>query len=113
MVTNMVNSNMGGKTDKDKGIQIGFYLGSYSEIKKEQEESKDTVSQSIDGKEMLSVHQAKELLGISRWSVYKWIDRGWLEAVKLRNGTFRISKDSVMKALEGEKTSEDGKHVLA
>ena len=50
----------------------------------------------------MTVRATARRLRISRYAVYKWIERGWLEAVKLPNGDYRILKSSVDKALENK-----------
>ena len=52
--------------------------------------------------ELLTVKQTAKALGISKCSVYRWVKRGWIEFVKLPNGTIRIPKRTTNRILTGK-----------
>lgn len=68
---------------------------------------------------MLSCREAAERLGWKTTkTARKWIQRGWLEGVQLPNGQWRITEESVERALSrppdlSEKAQDVAAHVLA
>jgi len=44
---------------------------------------------------LLRVSQAAEALNVSRWTIYRWIDEGRLQATKIGKGSVRIFSQSV------------------
>ena len=44
---------------------------------------------------LLRVSQAAETLNVSRWTIYRWIDEGRLQATKIGKGSVRIFSQSV------------------
>lgn len=51
--------------------------------------------------QVVTTIEAAKLLGMTRRSVYRWLERGWLEGTVLPNGTIRVTVDSIKKALTG------------
>lgn len=46
--------------------------------------------------QLLRVREAAQLLKVSKWTIYRWIDEGRLEATKIGGGSLRIFRLSVM-----------------
>ncbi len=53
---------------------------------------------------LLRVKEAAQLLQVSKWTIYRWIDEGRLEATKIGGGSLRIFRRSVMALVEGNRT---------
>lgn len=53
---------------------------------------------------LLRVKEAAQLLQVSKWTVYRWIDEGRLEATKIGGGSLRIFRRSVAALVEGNRT---------
>jgi excisionase family DNA binding protein len=51
--------------------------------------------------QVVTTIEAAKLLGMTRRSVYRWLERGWLEGTVLPNGTIRVTVDSIKKASTG------------
>jgi excisionase family DNA binding protein len=58
------------------------------------------------GKPLVSVAEAAELLHISKWTVYHWVDKGWLVSIRLPSRQLRIAQSSIDKALSGKTYAE-------
>jgi excisionase family DNA binding protein len=54
---------------------------------------------------LLRVKEAAKLLHVSKWTVYRWIDEGRLEATKIGGGSLRIFRRSVMTLVEANRTA--------
>ncbi|MCA9472686.1 MAG: helix-turn-helix domain-containing protein [Nitrospirales bacterium] len=46
-------------------------------------------------KQLLRVGEAAQALNVSRWTIYRWVDEGRLEATKIGKGSLRIFRASV------------------
>ena len=46
-------------------------------------------------KQLLRVGEAAQVLNVSRWTIYRWVDEGRLEATKIGKGSLRIFRESV------------------
>lgn len=58
---------------------------------------------------LVTTKEAAKLLGISRCTLYRWLKRDWITGIKLPNGTIRIARVSIDRAMAGKKwTSEKG-----
>lgn len=51
-------------------------------------------------KELLRVGEAAEVLNVSRWTIYRWVEEGRLEAVRLGKGSLRIFRASLDALIE-------------
>lgn len=68
---------------------------------------------------LLKVQEVAELLQVSKWTVYRWIEEGKLQATKIGGNSLRVFQESVdklinqdqMKARQGKVTGarQDGK----
>ena len=45
--------------------------------------------------QLLRVGEAAQALNVSRWTIYRWVDEGRLQATKIGKGSLRIFRDSV------------------
>jgi excisionase family DNA binding protein len=50
----------------------------------------------------VSAKEAAEILGVSKWTLYRWRKRGWIIGVVLPNGTIRIARSNLDRILEGD-----------
>jgi excisionase family DNA binding protein len=41
-------------------------------------------------KTLLWVGEAAALLSVSRWTIYRWLEQGWLEGTKIGKGSMRV-----------------------
>lgn len=55
---------------------------------------------------LLRVDEAAALVGVSRWTIYRWVEEGRLEATKLGRSTLRIFRASLIKLVEESRTHE-------
>ena len=46
-------------------------------------------------KQLLRVGEAAEVLNVSRWTIYRWVEEGRLEATKIGKGSLRVFRHSV------------------
>jgi len=51
-------------------------------------------------KQLLRVGEAAEALNVSRWTIYRWIEEGRLEATKIGRGSLRVFGTSVKTLVE-------------
>ncbi len=54
----------------------------------------------IAQKQLLRVDETAELLNISRWTVYRWVEEGRLAGTKIGKGSLRIFTRSVNALME-------------
>jgi len=50
---------------------------------------------------MLRSGEVARMLGVDRHTVDKWIKEGWIKAVRLPSGRYRIPESEVRRILEG------------
>ena len=55
---------------------------------------------------MLKIRDVEPILGRCRWTLYRWIREGKLEALRLPSGHFRVSECEVER-LKGKMAQED------
>ncbi|MBZ0159965.1 MAG: helix-turn-helix domain-containing protein [bacterium] len=53
---------------------------------------------------LLRVDEAAMLLSVSRWTIYRWVQEGRLEATKVGKGSLRIFQISVASLIEQNRT---------
>ena len=53
-------------------------------------------------KQLLRVGEAAEALNVSRWTIYRWVEEGRLEATKIGKGSLRIFRHSVNTLVQGK-----------
>lgn len=52
---------------------------------------------------LLRVGEAAALLNVSRWTVYRWVEEGRLEATKIGAGSLRVFRRSVLQLVESRR----------
>lgn len=60
----------------------------------------DCVTKGIMNKTLLRVGEAAELLSVSRWTIYRWVEEGRLHGTKIGKGSLRIFRESVVGLIE-------------
>lgn len=57
-------------------------------------------------KQLLRVGEAAEVLAVSRWTIYRWVDEGRLEGTKIGRGSLRVFRSSLDRLVLNNKTQE-------
>jgi excisionase family DNA binding protein len=52
---------------------------------------------------LLRVGEAAELLSVSRWTIYRWVEEGRLCGTKIGKGSLRIFRQSIVDLIESNK----------
>ncbi|CAF0700969.1 helix-turn-helix transcriptional regulator [Candidatus Methylacidithermus pantelleriae] len=55
-------------------------------------------------KKLLRPDEAAHLLGVSRWTIYRWVDEGRLRAAKVGPRSLRVLSESVEELIERNAT---------
>lgn len=55
-------------------------------------------------KYLLRVDEAAMLLSVSRWTIYRWVQEGRLDATKVGKGSLRVFQTSVAGLIEQNRT---------
>lgn len=51
---------------------------------------------------LLTTKETAKILGVSKWTIYRWCKRGWLVSITLPNGTIRVARTSLDNVLAGK-----------
>ncbi len=54
----------------------------------------------LEGKTFLRVGEAADLLSVSRWTIYRWVEEGRLRGTKIGKSSLRIFRESVVSLIE-------------
>lgn len=57
------------------------------------------VTDSVE-KKLLRVGEAADVLSVSRWTIYRWVEEGRLRGTKIGKGSLRIFRESVAALIE-------------
>ena len=57
---------------------------------------------------LLRVQEAAHLLKVSKWTIYRWVEEGRLEATKIGRGSLRIFRSSLNGLIDGHRTDQVG-----
>ena len=57
-------------------------------------------------KQLLRVGEAAEALNVSRWTIYRWVEEGRLEATKIGKGSLRIFQHSVKSLVQDNRKDQ-------
>ncbi|MGB4782661.1 helix-turn-helix domain-containing protein [Candidatus Methylomirabilis sp.] len=57
---------------------------------------------------LLRVDEAAMRLSVSRWTIYRWVQEGRLDATKIGKGSLRIFQTSVAALIEQNRTWDAG-----
>jgi excisionase family DNA binding protein len=68
----------------------------------------DSVTTGSMNKTLLRVGEAAELLSVSRWTIYRWVEEGRLRGTKLGKGSLRIFRESVTALIERNEHDPSG-----
>lgn len=55
-------------------------------------------------KTLLRVGEAADLLSVSRWTIYRWVEEGRLRGTKIGKGSLRIFRQSIVDLIEGNES---------
>jgi excisionase family DNA binding protein len=50
--------------------------------------------------QLLRVGEAAQALNVSRWTIYRWVEEGRLESVRIGKGSVRIFRHSITSLIE-------------
>ena len=56
-------------------------------------------------KTLLRVGEAAELLSVSRWTIYRWVEEGRLRGTKIGKGSLRIFRQSIVDLIESNESN--------
>jgi excisionase family DNA binding protein len=59
-------------------------------------------------KPLLRVGEAAELLSVSRWTIYRWVEEGRLRGTKIGKGSLRIFRESIVGLVESNERDMSG-----
>lgn len=54
-------------------------------------------------KELLRPDEAAQLLNVSRWTIYRWVKQGQIEATKIGRSSLRIFRHSLEKVINDKR----------
>ena len=57
-------------------------------------------------RQLLRVGEAAEALNVSRWTIYRWVEEGRLEATKIGKGSLRIFRHSVNSLVQNNRKDQ-------
>jgi excisionase family DNA binding protein len=57
---------------------------------------------------LLRVRQAADLLSVSRWTIYRWVEEGQLRGTKIGKGSLRIFRESIARLIEAKQIDMAG-----
>ena len=57
-------------------------------------------------RDLLRVGEAAEILSVSRWTIYRWVEEGKLEGTKIGRGSLRVFRISLEKLIQQNRTEE-------
>lgn len=63
-------------------------------------------------KPLLRVEEAAQVLAVSRWTIYRWVEQGRLEGTKIGRGSLRVFSRSIEKLVEQNRTDDAAQGVL-
>lgn len=52
----------------------------------------------------MRVGEAAELLSVSRWTIYRWVEEGRLRGTKIGKGSLRIFRESLVDLIESNES---------
>jgi excisionase family DNA binding protein len=58
-------------------------------------------------KSLLRVGEAAQMLNVSRWTIYRWVEEGRLEATKLNKGSLRVFRASLAALVADNRMHDD------
>lgn len=73
-------------------------------------EGANRVLTSTKEKTLLRVGEAAELLSVSRWTIYRWVEEGRLRGTKIGKGSLRVFRESITDLIKSNES--DVRHVF-
>ena len=64
-------------------------------------------------KTLLRVGEAAEVLSVSRWTIYRWVEEGRLRGTKIGRSSLRIFCESIVGLVESNKKVMTGTHSMS
>ncbi|MGA6827900.1 helix-turn-helix domain-containing protein [Nitrospira sp. NS4] len=64
-------------------------------------------------KPLVRVEEAAELLAVSRWTIYRWVEQGRLEGSKIGRGSLRVFTRSIERLVEQNRIDDFQPGVLS
>lgn len=58
----------------------------------------------VMNKQLLQVGEAADVLAVSRWTIYRWVEEGRLEGTKIGRGSLRMFRASLDRLVQNNKT---------
>lgn len=58
-------------------------------------------------KTLLRVGEAADLLSVSRWTIYRWLEVGRLQGTKIGKGSVRIFRESIESLIEANQIDRE------
>ncbi|MDO8358094.1 MAG: helix-turn-helix domain-containing protein [Nitrospirota bacterium] len=55
---------------------------------------------------LMRVNDAAQLLRVSKWTIYRWIEEGRLGATKIGHGSLRVFRESVTALVEANRKEQ-------
>lgn len=71
------------------------------------EDTSQAVTNAME-KTLLRVGEAAELLSVSRWTIYRWVEEGRLRGTKIGKGSLRIFRQSVVDLIKSHENDRFG-----
>ena len=59
-------------------------------------------------KTLFRVEEAADVLSVSRWTIYRWVEEGRLRGTKIGKGSLRIFRESIVALVEGNECDASG-----
>jgi excisionase family DNA binding protein len=56
---------------------------------------------------LLRIQETAKLLGVSKWTVYRWVEEGRLRGTKIGQGSLRVFRASVNELIDKAKVNPD------
>lgn len=66
----------------------------------------------MDEPVLLRIQEAARILNVSKWTVYRWIEEGRLQATKIGQGSLRVFRTSVVGLIDGARLDQRGERSL-
>ncbi|MEQ1654679.1 MAG: helix-turn-helix domain-containing protein [Nitrospira sp.] len=63
-------------------------------------------------KSLLRVEEAAQVLAVSRWTIYRWVEQGRLEGTKIGRGSLRVFSRSIERLVEQNRTDDVAQGAL-
>ena len=62
----------------------------------------------LKDKALLRVGEAADVLAVSRWTIYRWVEQGRLRGTKIGKGSLRIFRESIAELIKNNESHMPG-----